>query len=89
MRPGRKSNRQRVDGSKRPLAVDLETDRVVAVAIPRAHRPEGEAAEPLAADLARQGLTVAERSIDRADLGAPVVQAYRDAGTPVFCKAFP
>jgi hypothetical protein len=89
MRHGRKSKSKRFDGYKRHLAADLETDLIVAVAITRANRPEGEAADPLSSDIARQNFTLESLSIDRAYLEAPAVQAYRETGTQVFCKAFP
>jgi hypothetical protein len=89
MRHGRKSKTKRFDGYKRHVAVDLDTDLIAAVAITRGNRPEGEAAAPLAADLTRQGFTVARLAIDRAYLGTPTVETYRAGGTEVVCRAFP
>jgi hypothetical protein len=87
MRHGRKTRRTRFDGYKRHVAPDLATRLILAVAVTRANRPEGEAATDLVADVTRQGFTFATLQIDRAYLEAPAVQAAAAAGTRVVCKA--
>jgi hypothetical protein len=88
MRHGRKSKSTRVDGYKRHVGTDLPTKLIVAVAITRANRPEGEAAEGLLGDLRRQGLTLASAYVDRAYLEASALVAARESGTALYCKAF-
>lgn len=88
MRHGRKSKSTRVDGYKRHVGADLSTKLIVAVALTRANRPEGEAAEDLLGDLTRQGLTLESAYVDRAYLEAPALVAARESGTALYCKAF-
>jgi hypothetical protein len=88
MRHGRKSKRQRVDGYKRHVARDLDRRLVCAVAITPANVPEAQAADALAADLARQAVTLAEVHIDRAYLSSTLVRE-RPNDLAIFCKAWP
>lgn len=87
MRHGRKSKHKRFNGYKRHLATELEDDLILACAVTPANRPEDEAAEPLKADIDRQGWgPIAELSIDRGYLSSPVVSAIRKAGGTVLCR---
>lgn len=87
MRHGRKSKRVRVDGYKRHLAVDIETDLIVAAAITPANRPEAESLPDLLQDTRGQGFGLKEVYVDRAFVLAPEMEAERARGTPVHCKA--
>jgi hypothetical protein len=90
MRHGRKSKKNRVDGYKRHIAVDLDTPGVVcAVALTPANQPERLAAGELFADLTRQGAEVDELFIDRGYLGDEAIEARRQSGMRVRCKPFP
>jgi hypothetical protein len=90
MRHGRKTKKQRIDGYKRHIAVDLDTPGIVcAVAITAANQPERVAAETLFADLERQGADVRELQIDRGYLGDETIEARRKEGMRVTCKPFP
>jgi hypothetical protein len=88
MRHGRKSKSTRVDGYKRHVGTDLGSKLIVAVALTCANRPEGEAAEALVGDVARQGFTLESAHVDRAYLEAPALVAAREAGMTLYCKAF-
>ncbi len=88
MRHGRKSKTQRVDGYKRHAARDLDRRVVRAVALTPANVPEAQAADTLAADLARQQVTLTELHIDRAYLSSTLVRE-RPADLAIFCKAWP
>src|SRR5204862_467690 len=89
MRHGRKNKSTRVDGYKRHLGVALPRKVIVAVALTPANRPEGEAMGARWGDLVRQGFTLQRAHVDRAYLEAPELVAAREAGTEVYCKAFP
>jgi hypothetical protein len=86
MRHGRKSSTKRFDGYKEHIARDLDLPVILACAVTPANRPEGEGAEPLAADIDHQGLTLGELHIDRAYVPSPVVAALESAGGTVFAK---
>ena len=87
MRHGRKSRSTLVDGYKRHILSDLDTDLVVAVGITPANAPEAEVTDAIAADLAAQHARLAELHIDRAYLSSAMV---RDRGEEltIFCKAW-
>lgn len=86
MRHGRKSKSKRFDGYKEHIARDLDLPLIVACAVTAANRPEEEGAEPLAQDLAQQGLSIAELYIDRGYVNSPVVEDVERNGGKVFCK---
>jgi hypothetical protein len=86
MRHGRKSKSKRFDGYKEHIARDLDRPLILACAVTAANRPEEEGAAPIAADVAVQGLTLAELHIDRAYVNSPVVDATLKAGGKVFAK---
>ena len=59
---------------------------VLACAVTPANRPEEEGAEPLAADIRQQGLTIDELHIDRGYVNSPVVPSLLSEGHRVFSK---
>jgi transposase len=83
MRHGRKS----IDGYKRHILSDMDTDLVAAVGITAANVPEAEVTDDIAADLAAQHARLVELHIDRAYLSSVLV---RDRGEEltIFCKAW-
>jgi len=86
MRHGRKSKSQLIDGFKRHVAEDLDTELILACAITPANRPEREATPDLEADLAAQNLQVTELQIDQAYLDSSLAESVRKAGGPVLCR---
>jgi hypothetical protein len=88
MRHGRKSRRVRVDGYKRHVCRDLDSELVVAVGITPANAPEASVAEAIKRDLQQQQLRLTELHIDRAYLSSTLVRE-RAAELEIFCKAWP
>jgi DDE family transposase len=88
MRHGRKSRRQRIDGYKRHVLRDLESEVGRAVGVTPANAPEASVMEPLVADLTAQAVTLRALHIDRASLSSPLVRE-RPGGLEIFCKAWP
>jgi len=86
MRHGRKSKSQLIDGYKRHVAEDLDTELILACAMTPANRPEREATPDLEADLAAQNLKVTELQIDQAYLDSSLAESVRKAGGPVLCR---
>jgi Transposase DDE domain/Transposase domain (DUF772) len=90
MKHGRKSKKQRIDGFKRHVAVDLNTSGLVcAVALTAANQPERVAAADLFADVERLGGTVGELYIDRGYLDDEAIELRREGGLHVTCRPFP
>jgi Transposase DDE domain/Transposase domain (DUF772) len=87
MRHGRKTKRRRVDGYKRHVLCDLDTELVPAVGVTAANLPEAGVADQVQADLNAQDLTLSELHVDRAYLTSSLVRD-RDPDLQVFCKAF-
>jgi transposase len=87
MRHGRKSRSLLVDGYKRHIVSDLDTDLIAAVGITAANVPEAQVTDEIAADLAAQQARLVELHIDRAYLSSTLV---RDRGEDlaIFCKAW-
>lgn len=88
MRHGRKSRSVRVDGYKRHVMRDLDSELVVAVGITPANAPEAKVAEGIKSDLKQQQITLKELHIDRAYLSSILV-SERSAELEIFCKAWP
>lgn len=88
MRHGRKSRSVRVDGYKRHVCRDLDSELVVAVGITPANAPEASVAEAIKRDLQQQQLRLSELHIDRAYLSSTLV-SERAAELEIFCKAWP
>ena len=87
MRHGRKSRSLLVDGYKRHILSDLDTDLIAAVGITAANVPEAQVTDEIAADLAVQQARLVELHIDRAYLSSTLVRD-RDEGLAIFCKAW-
>ncbi len=86
MRHGRKSKKQRVDGYKRHIAVQLDTPGIIcAVALTPANQPERMAS----AELLQQCGAIDELYIDRGYLGDEHIDQRRTSGARVYCKPFP
>jgi hypothetical protein len=88
MRHGRKTKSQRIDGYKRHVLTDLDTELVPAVGVTAANVAEAEVADQITADLDAQQVTLGELDIDRAYLSSSLVR-NRDPDLAIFCKAFP
>lgn len=86
MRHGRKSKSKRFDGYKEHIARDLDLPLIPACSVTPANQPEEQGAEPIAEDLAHQGLSIRELYIDRGYVNSPVVEDVERRGGKVFCK---
>jgi hypothetical protein len=86
MRHGRKSKTKRFNGYKRHLAVDIDTNLILAGAITPANRPEEEAAPALKADIEKQQRFIDELHCDRGYIASPVVTEVLEGGGKVLCK---
>jgi len=89
MRHGRKSKSKRVDGYKRHIAADLDSQAIVACAVTPANQPEHEALTLLKSDIDTQTLRITEAHFDRGYMGSPVVDDLEDAGAVILCKPWP
>ena len=90
MRHGRKSQRQRIDGYKRHIAVDVDSPQfIIGVAVTPANRPERDAAKELLEEVEGRGWAIGELQIDRGYLGDAHIEARRRAGMDVVGKPFP
>jgi transposase len=87
MRHGRKSRSCLIDGYKRHILSDMDTDLIPAVGITPANAPEAEVTDDIAADLAAQHARLVELHIDRASLSSTLVRDRGDELT-IFCKAW-
>jgi hypothetical protein len=88
MRHGRKSRSVRVDGYKRHVLHDLDTDLIRAVGITPANAPEASVTQAISQDLSRQEVDLKELHIDRAYLSSHLVRQRND-DLEVYCKAWP
>jgi transposase len=88
MRHGRKSRSLLVDGYKRHILRDLESELIPVVGVTAANAPEASVTDSIAEDLKTQGLRVREWHIDRAYLSSRVVRE-RGEGVEIYCKAWP
>jgi Transposase DDE domain/Transposase domain (DUF772) len=90
MRHGRKSKRQRIDGYKRHIAVDVDSPQfIIGVAVTPANRPERDAAKELLEEVEGRGAVIGELQIDRGYLGDKHIEERRQAGMDVVGKPFP
>jgi fructose-specific component phosphotransferase system IIB-like protein len=78
----------RVDGYKRHVLHDLDTDLIRAVGLTPANVPEASVTEAISEDLARQATTLMELHIDRAYLSSHLVRERSDE-LEIYCKAWP
>jgi hypothetical protein len=86
MRHGRKSKSQLIDGYKRHIATDLDSDLILACAVTPANRPEAEATPAIEEELAAQGLVVDELFIDQGYAASTLAQSTLDRGGQVQCR---
>jgi hypothetical protein len=86
MRHGRKSKSKRIDGYKRHVATDLDSQAILACAVTPANRPEHEALPDLKADIGEQGIRFAEAHFDRGYMGSPAVAEIEAEGGEILCK---
>src|SRR5947207_4765903 len=88
MRHGRKSKSVLVNGYKRHVLHDLDTDMIRAVGITAANVPEASVTEAISKDLEFQNIDLQELHIDRAYLSSELVR-HRSEGLKIYCKAWP
>ena len=86
MRHGRKSKSKRIDGYKRHVATDLDSQAILACAVTPANRPEHEALPELKDDLDEQGIRFAEAHFDRGYMASPAVIEIQAQGAEILCK---
>jgi hypothetical protein len=86
MRHGRKSSSKRFNGFKSHIAMDIDTDLILACAVMPANRPEEEGVALLRDDLAIPSHDIREVFIDRGYMASTDVRAMADAGRTVVCK---
>jgi hypothetical protein len=86
MRHGRKSKSKRIDGYKRHVATDLDSQAILACSITPANIPEHEALPELKSDIDAQGIRFGEAHFDRGYMGSPTVCELEDDGAEIFCK---
>ena len=90
MRHGRKSKRQRFDGYKRHIAIEVDSLQfILGVAVTPANHPEREAAKELLEEVEDQGDVIGELQIDRGYLSDEHIEARRHAGMEVVENPFP
>ncbi len=85
---GRKSRSVRVDGYKRHVLHDLDTDLIRAVGVTPANAPEASVTEAISEDLKQQEVDLKELHIDRAYLSSHLVRERSD-DLEVSCKSWP
>ena len=86
MRHGRKSKTKLFNGYKRHIALDLDTDLILAGALTPANRPEEQAVPALKGDIERMERRIAELHCDRGYIASPVVSQVIADGGEVICK---
>lgn len=86
MRHGRKSSSKRFNGFKSHIAMDMDTNLILACAVMPANRPEKDGIPLLRDDLAIPSHDVGELFIDRGYIASADVRAMADAGRSVVCK---
>jgi hypothetical protein len=86
MRHGRKSKSKRINGYKRHIATDLDTQLILACAVTPANRPELDAMPPIKDDLAAFERAIGELHIDRGYIASSIVNQVLDDGGLVICK---
>jgi hypothetical protein len=88
MRHGRKSKSRTFSGYKSHLATDLDQKLVLACAVTRANRPEGEGLDSMKSDLTRVlRRSIDELHVDRAYVGAEYTRGMLMQGTALISKA--
>jgi transposase len=88
LRPGVAEDLRLMDGDKRHVRRNRDSQRIVAVGSTPATAPEASVTEAIEAELAGQQATLHEWPIERAYLASSLVQQRAD-GVAMFCKAWP
>ena len=88
MRHGRKSSSVLINGYKRHVLHDLDSDLIRAVGLTAANAPEASVTEAISEDLMRQKIDLQELHIDRAYLSSELVR-QRGERLEIYCKAWP
>lgn len=86
MRHGRKSSSKTFNGFKSHIAMDIDSDLILACAVLPANRPEEEGVPLLRDDLAIPAYQLAELFIDRGYVASADVRAMAEVGRAVVCK---
>lgn len=86
MRHGRKSSTRTVDGYKRHIARELETDLIWACALSAANEPEAESLREIDDRIRTQNRLIGELYIDRGYLSSEVVDELVASGAEVICR---
>ncbi|MBI3204663.1 MAG: IS1182 family transposase [Myxococcales bacterium] len=86
MRAGRKSKSQLFNGYKEHVAVDLDTQLVVACTVTPGNVYDADATPALSQDMARLDIVIGELSVDRGYVSSALVQQVHDAGGEVLAK---
>lgn len=86
MRHGRKSKSKRIDGFKRHVATDLDSQAILACAVTPANQAEDEALPSLKSEIQEQQIRIREAHFDRAYISSPVVDDLEEGGTQIVCK---
>jgi hypothetical protein len=86
MRHGRKSKSKLIDGYKRHVAADLDSQAILACAVTPANQPEDEALPALKSDIDAQGVRIREAHFDRAYISSSVVDELEEQGAEIVCK---
>lgn len=85
MRHGRKSASRTINGYKQHVAIDLETELILAACVRPANEPEHAAAEILRPQIEQWG-EVEELQVDRGYLASPWTEQLFESGKKVVCK---
>jgi len=86
MRAGRKTKTQRFNGYKEHVAVDLDTQLVVACTVTAGNVYDADATPALAQDMARLDVVIGELSVDRGYVGSALVEETHTRGGKVLAK---
>jgi hypothetical protein len=86
MRHGRKSKSKGIEGYKRHVATDLDSQAILACSITPANQPEHEAFPLLKSDIDKQGVRISEAHFDRGYIASPTVSELASAGAEILCK---
>jgi hypothetical protein len=86
MRHGRKSSSKRFNGYKEHIAMDVDTDLIMACAITPANRPEEEATSALKLDLDRSGRDIGQLQMDRAYVNSDLAADVEASGGELLVK---
>lgn len=86
MRHGRKSSSKRFNGFKSHIAMDLDTNLILACSVMPANRPEEEGIPQLRDDLSIRSYEIGELFIDRGYIASNDVRAMAEVGRSVVCK---